>query len=95
MTSLRPRLLPVLLGALLFIVLGHLPSHAWPRPGIGAASLDDPTSPPYALFLPAVALLVGIRWLVAMVGTWLRRHLQPLWLRTGTGRAGRPTTHGR
>jgi hypothetical protein len=86
-------LLPVLLGALLFIVLGHLPSHAWPRPGIGAASLDDPTSPPYALFLPAVALLVGIRWLVAMVGTWLRRHLQPLCLRTGTGRAGRPTPH--
>jgi hypothetical protein len=63
----------VLLGALLLLVLGHLPAHALPRPSVGAASLGDPTSPPYALFLPAVALLVSIRWLVAKVGTWLRR----------------------
>jgi hypothetical protein len=92
-TSARPHVLPVLLGALLLLVLGHLPAHALPRPGVGAASLGAPTSPPYALFLPAVALLVSIRWLVATVGTWLRRHRQPLWLRTGAGRGGRRPTH--
>jgi hypothetical protein len=83
----------VLLGALLLIVVGHVPAHALPHPHVGAAYLDDPTSPPYRLFLPAVALLVSIRWLVAIVGTWLRRHLQPLWLLTSGWGARRRTTH--